>query len=530
MKFIERNALQMRNMFDAREWLTAVILGVSLLVTYQVWQTAEKTAERTIQTAFDFRVRESTDRIQARVMLYEQVLRATQGLFRASPKVEREDFHVFVNALDLAQNYPGIQGVGFSKLIQPSALAAHIAEVRNEGFPHYEVTPAGERPVYSSIVYLEPFDEKNLRAFGYDMFSEPVRRTAMEQARDTGKVAVSAKVTLVQEGSRNVQAGFLMYLPVYANEPSSSLPANIAQRRKNLVGWVYAPFRMNDFMLGLEGSRDSDLDIEIYDESMSDQSRMYDSVPSVSAGNFFRPLRSISQIIAANRTWAVATTALPAFRERMQSDRPLIILQAGFSISLMLALLTWLFLDDRAQALHAANQAMQLALYDTLTGLPNRKLLEERINQALTHARRHNSPVALLFIDLDKFKPVNDNYGHAYGDLLLKDVAARLHDCMRESDTAARLGGDEFVALLSEVDGKAGVTAVATKILNRLSKPYEISGHVFEISASIGAAFYPDDAADAKALMRAADMAMYQAKNSGRGTVSFANERVTDAA
>lgn len=507
--------------------LTAIILVLALIVTYSVWKNANQIAQQTLLYNFEFRVKESNDRIQQRMRIYEQVLRAVVGLFRASDKVSRRDFRLFVETLGLPQNYPGIQGLGYSVVVRPGERERHIAQVRNEGFPEYTIKPNNPRDVYTSIVYLEPLTGRNLRAFGFDMYSEPVRRAAMEYARDTGSTGTSGKVILIQEGEGEIQFGFLIYLPVYRNNAEHD---TLEARRANLMGWVYAPFRMDDFMHGLNGQHAGDLDIEIYDESVSDASRMYDREPSVNAASKDRKLKSIHQLVAGSRTWTVATTALPAFEEKMRNDRPQLVLQAGISISLMLALLIWLFLDDRARTMHAANQAMQLALYDTLTGLPNRKLLEERITQALANAKRHQNHVALLFIDLDKFKPVNDNFGHAYGDLLLKEVAKRLHHCMRASDTASRLGGDEFVALLAEVEGMTAANTVATKILNQLTKPYDIAGHVFDISASIGVALYPEHASDGKGLMKAADLAMYDAKNSGRSTVRIARERVTDAA
>jgi diguanylate cyclase len=531
MRYLESRALQIQNVFKTRDWLTAAVLALSLLVTYQAWQSADAVADKAMRETFRFRVLETTERIQQRIMIYEHVLHAAQGLFNASEEVTRKEFRRFIEMLELPEDYPGIQGVGFSKLIQPQALKAHLAAVRAEGFPDYHISPPGERPVYSSVVYLEPFAGHNRFLLGRDMLSEPVRRAAMEQARDTGRPALTAKLRLAGDDDREIRAGFLMFLPVYENPvDEDSSVRTLAQRRAALVGWVYAPFGMDDFMAGLTDEYDNELDIEIYDESISDASRMYDSNPHISATSAGQPLRSMQPVVAADRHWTVATTALPAFEQRMASDRPALILRAGVSISLLLALLTWVFLDDRARALHAADQAMQLALYDTLTGLPNRKLLEERLSQALIHARRSNRHVALLFIDLDKFKPVNDNYGHAYGDLLLKAVAMRLHDCMRESDTAARLSGDEFVAILLDMEAKTSANAVARKILTQLSQPFEISGHVFEISASIGVAFYPDDAQEGKALMKAADAAMYAAKNSGPGTVRFATEGVTEMA
>lgn len=523
MKRIDQGRQHISNIFRARDALTVVVLALALLVTYKLWDVARQNAQLTLQAAFEFRVREANERIEQRMALYEQVLRATVGLFVATGTVvSREQFRHFVSTLRLEEHYPGIHGIGFSVLIPPQEKARHEAAVRAEGFPDYRITPPDERDSYTSIVYLEPFWGSNLRAFGFDMYSEPHRRAAMAYARDTGKTGVSASVTLVQEGGRDLQAGFLMYLPVYR---PGTLHDTLEERRASLVGWVYAPFRMTDFMHGIYGEQGGDLDIEIYDDDrITDSTRMHDSEQSVSATDAARALRRINRIAVGNRTWTVATTALPGFELRMQSDRPRLILQAGISISLMIALLIWLFLDDRARALQTADQALQLALYDALTGLPNRKLLDERLKVALSAAQRKQCRVALLFIDLDKFKPVNDNYGHAYGDLLLKEVAKRLRACMRESDTASRLGGDEFVAVLPDIGSRADAATVAEKILHQLAQPYEISGHTFDISASIGAAIYPEDGADGKALTKSADMAMYAAKNSGRANVKFAGQ------
>lgn len=520
VRSLETHLQRVPELIRARDLLTALVLIASLLVTYRLWTTAHNSAEHALQGAFDYRAREANELIRQRLMIYEQVLRATKGLFVVSGDVSRGMFRTFVNSLGLTGNYPGIEGIGYAVFVPPAEKARHVMEVRREGFPNYTIWPEGEREVYTAIIYLEPFAGRNLRAFGFDMYSEPTRRAAMEKARDTGAAALSGKVTLVQEAGGEIQSGFLMYLPVYRDDTPSNVPE---QRRRNLTGWVYAPFRMGDFMQGLFDDLGVDVDIEIYDQDkLTADARMFDARQDVDALAEASRFRSIARIEAANHAWTVAIAALPVFEQRIDSGRPQLILHAGISISLLLALLMWIFLDDRARALQAANQAMQLALYDPLTGLPNRKLLDERLQQALAAAKRNGGHIALLFIDLDKFKPVNDNYGHAYGDLLLKEVAQRLRSSVRASDTASRLGGDEFVALLPEVENEHDVRVVADKILHRLMMPYPIAGHTFEISASIGAAMYPEDGADSKSLTRSADLAMYEAKNSGRANVRFA--------
>lgn len=157
-----------------------------------------------------------------------------------------------------------------------------------------------------------------------------------------------------------------------------------------------------------------------------------------------------------------------------------------------------------------------LAHFDQLTGLPNRTLLLDRLNQAISVSNRAARAISLLFIDLDGFKPVNDTYGHAIGDRLLKEVAERLISCLREGDTAARLGGDEFVVILLESDLERAIT-VAHRILGTLRIPYEFGKkNISSISASIGIAEYPNHAAELDSLLTAADNAMYVAKKNGK--------------
>lgn len=162
-----------------------------------------------------------------------------------------------------------------------------------------------------------------------------------------------------------------------------------------------------------------------------------------------------------------------------------------------------------------------LAEHDTLTGLPNRALVTDRLSQALASARREGHGVALLYIDLDRFKPVNDTHGHAVGDLLLREAAQRMRDCVRESDTVGRFGGDEFVVLLPRVEVSDDALRVAEKIRSALASPFLVSGLRLEVSSSIGVALYPEDGRSESSLLLGADRAMYEAKRSGRDQVSL---------
>ncbi|MDP2679083.1 MAG: diguanylate cyclase [Rhodoferax sp.] len=171
--------------------------------------------------------------------------------------------------------------------------------------------------------------------------------------------------------------------------------------------------------------------------------------------------------------------------------------------------------NDLTKEKQAEEQLQHLAHYDALTGLPNRTLFSDRLQQALATAKRSDAHMALLLLDLDKFKPVNDTLGHAVGDLLLIEVGKRLQACVRESDTVSRLGGDEFVVLLPTLEAEPDAMRVAEKIRNALSQPFVLADHHIGISASIGVAVYPQHGSDERTLTKNADTAMYVAKNAG---------------
>jgi diguanylate cyclase (GGDEF)-like protein/PAS domain S-box-containing protein len=178
----------------------------------------------------------------------------------------------------------------------------------------------------------------------------------------------------------------------------------------------------------------------------------------------------------------------------------------------------------------AENRAQHLADHDALTGLPNRRLLEDRLTQALALSYRNRKQTAAMFIDLDRFKTINDSLGHAAGDLLLKEVAVRLVDQLRDGDTVCRVGGDEFVVVLPEIKRGADSAHVAQKIIETLSQPIVIEGRELTVTPSIGISVFPDDGRDAETLIRNADAAMYHAKGMGRSNYQFFTEQMNLAA
>jgi diguanylate cyclase (GGDEF)-like protein len=162
------------------------------------------------------------------------------------------------------------------------------------------------------------------------------------------------------------------------------------------------------------------------------------------------------------------------------------------------------------------NELYSLAHYDLLTGLPNRRLFLDRINSACQRARRHGQLIALMFVDVDRFKLINDTYGHGVGDQLLREVGQRISQCAKEGDIVARLGGDEFAYISTDLDCEENATATASRIVNGMAAPFLIDGNAIQVTLSIGIAIYPSDSNDISRLLAQADTAMYSAKNNGR--------------
>jgi len=349
----------MKHLFDRRNRWAWLVLALGLLLTTLSWfglraRTAENAAQQ-----FELHVHDVVDSIEKRMRRHEQILLGGAGLFDASVSVDRAQWRAYIERLRLSDNFPGIQGVGYSQFIRPADLQAHIARVSAEGFPQYAVRPAGERDVYTSVIYLEPFTGRNLAAFGYDMFSEATRAKAMRRAVETGTTNISGKVRLVQEDQGKEQAGFLMYVPIYRkNQPLGTA----AERWAAVQGFVFSPYRMHDLMQGILGERKPEVGFSIYDGTViTEPGRMYamDEGAAPDTGPASPRPRFVANrtIEAYGHAWTVQTYGLPRFEEKFSSRLELGILLLGGSTSVLLFMLVW-FLNFRRERATELAEAM----------------------------------------------------------------------------------------------------------------------------------------------------------------------------
>lgn len=331
-----------------------IILALSALITLIAWHISSNSVARVAQNRFQFKIEDIRVAIEKRMKEQEVSLWSGVGLFDASDKVTRSEWKRFVASMQLSKFLPGLQGYGYAEFVAPEKRQALVEAVRSEGFADFDIKPDGERELYSAIIYLEPFSGRNLRAFGYDMWSEPTRRKAMMRARDTGEAAVSGMVTLVQETSDDVQRGFLMYLPVYRHGLPTKTPE---ERRAAIKGYVYSPFRIKDLMNGIIGKGDKEIGFRIFDGEADDPSRLlYDSAGSYGSNGRQerRGLSDRTRITIGGRAWTIVFRSREDFIPAAEASQPLFVAVGGILIDILLFLTISSLSNQRRRALEMA--------------------------------------------------------------------------------------------------------------------------------------------------------------------------------
>ncbi|HEX8650448.1 MAG TPA: CHASE domain-containing protein [Pyrinomonadaceae bacterium] len=340
-----------------RAWVPYFVLAVALLLTLLAAYYVFHTAEARDRLQFQNSVQHAQTSIQNRLETYISGLRAGSALFAASDEVSRDEFSVYVQRLDFPHRFPGIRGIGFSVRVKPEEIDALVAKMHREGFNDFRIWPEGARSEYHTIIYLEPRDRRNMAAIGYDMFTQPVRRDAMERARDTGQPATTGRVVLIQEVDSEKQAGFLIYVPVYRK----GLPTGTAaEREAALEGFVYSPFRASDFFEGILGPESyTGIDWQVYDgQEMTEEHLLHrSSTPNALA----HPPRfaATTNMDVAGRTWSIAYSTRPEFERASGAHLVWFILPGGLLISFVLFGVTWSLAHARAAAERSAADLLQ---------------------------------------------------------------------------------------------------------------------------------------------------------------------------
>ncbi len=451
-----------------RQSFAILIIGIILTVAAAIY--TKNDLEKQLKHEFALICNEIKTKITTRLHTHALLLRSGSSFFAATDTVSRKEWNKFIGSSKLNKNLPGIQGVGFSVIIKKEQLQQHIQQIRKEGFTEYTVRSTGNNEIYTSIIYLEPFDDRNQRAFGYDMYSEPIRRKAMEQACDYDIAALSGKVLLVQETDKDLQAGTLMYVPVYRN----GLPTNtIEERRSAIIGWVYSPYRMIDLMQGILGRWDlndnNTIHLQIYDnDSISPNSLLFDSRSTDAIVHTDKSVEILTIPIVFNgKKWTLQFSKSKGQIAYFQ-NKVFIVLFSGFIISLLLFSLLLSLLNTRFRAQQLKESEIKLIELNAS---------KDKFFSIISHDLKSpfNSIVGLCELLVERIKNKNIEGIDLYGNLIIKssnkamDLLLNLMEWSR-SQTGRIIFNPEYfdmVACINKItllfDELAGQKSIAIK-------------------------------------------------------------------
>ncbi|MDI1291541.1 MAG: EAL domain-containing protein [Methylobacter sp.] len=337
--------------------LSGLILLVGLGITADVCRRFQQQDKEHLHTAFGFAADQAISNIRSRFNAYVTIMRGVKGFVDSSKHISADEFRTYIQALHL-DHKAGVQGIGLAKIIAHVDKDHHIADMRQqEKLPGYRIKPEGERAYYSPVIYMEPLNAENLKALGMDILAFPEPLAAAARARDSGDVAITARITLAQDAGKPDVNGFVMYLPIYQG---GSKPDSLAQRRAAIAAWVDVPFRINDLMVGLGDQVNSDIVLEIYDaEPQLGQPPLYRSHDSSSAEGLLQISRELA---IGGRRWILSMHTTPAFEARVSSHQRLILVGVvGVVLTLVLSVMTWFLLTRGARAQSRFRQLFALA-------------------------------------------------------------------------------------------------------------------------------------------------------------------------
>lgn len=445
-----------KRMIDNLKLLPFLVLILSLSLSLYIWVVNMINVKEKASDFLDFKVKEINLKIEQRIITYENLLNFVAAFFINSEEVTRDEFHFFVQELNLKDNYSAVQGIGYSKIVKYEVLENHINQIKSEGFSNYSVFPKGEREIYTPVIYLEPFTDKNLRVFGYDMYADSTRREALILAAQTEKIVVSGKVVLQQDLQDNKLFGFLMYKPIYNNKKPHG---NMKEREDNIVGWIFAPVRIENFLNDIVPKKGK-IGYEIFDEDETDTNNlMFSSTKSKSQKSSFE---KYSRIYLGGRFWVLKVSAPNDFINELEDNHSFTILIISIFGSLFLFVFSFILTYSHSKSVLAANQNKQ------------------RFDYLMSYAN-----TAIIICDIDRtIVEVNKNacqyFGYSESELLEMKMELLFPYELRENviakfDLLKSVETINFESLQKRKDGATISAEIDSKIIVMESKEYVLS-------------------------------------------------------
>ncbi len=491
-------------------WLLLIAVGMAASIAFDL-QRAEKLFLDNVNGHY----REASERLR----INESVLDGFAAMVSASNGLDRERIRVY--AQQMLKQYPHIFMFEIVETVPRERVESFIEHQRRTVAPDFEIKAFGfatdrrwraveDKPHYMPIIFMQPFLDGSREVLGLDLDSTEFLRIALLESRGAERAAITIPFKLVE--------GDWAYL-ISRRVPQTELPGGVSiGENASIERFVALVIRTNTLLdrgvHPLLGMREQLYHPE-FDKTDPAGHLYLNEGPAVS--------RLESRLFPRYRVSRVVENDSQPFELLVEQQLGWHVLSWGrLGLILLIGTITFavvtiyarLYHRNEVKRMETADRLFYLANHDVLTGLANRNLLVDRLDHAIAQTSRQHKQLAVLFLDLEDFKGVNDSYGHDAGDSVLKRVAERLRACVRVGDTIARLGGDEFVLILENIYGQEDVDHVVEKIKNAFEQPFKIKSHTIQIGVSVGMAVYPQNGKDFEALLSHADLTMYDDKRS----------------
>lgn len=645
-------------------FLAILIAFVILAGTFLFWKAKQEEVFNSQKNAFSESTNFIINEISNRLNGYELILSGVKAFYENSTFVTRNEYINYIKTINFDLNGNGLLAISLVEFVPGSELHNHIAFMGEQGYENYQITPKGQRDHYAPITYIYPDSPDNLKAVGFDLLTKASVNASLYQSRDTGLMAMTGRMTLVQDyQDMSGNHAKVIYVPIYNTEKPIE---TISDRKEALSGWVSAPFRFKDLMATIPNPADDGINLDIYEGQAIDKGKhLYGNGTSHSIKASDALLFASHTIEVGGKHWTLGFSTLPSFSENLNAYTHHWILVLGTAFSIFAGWLLWLiglgrdkavvlaeemtkdlrlhakvfqssqegfFVTDELNKIISVNHGFtqitgytseeaigkppsmlssgrqdkafyremwtclkrdkywqgelwnrrksgviypewlsisavvddkdqiknyvcvfsdlsekknaeeaihNLMYFDKLTGLPNRQLLLDRIKQSIEDTDASKSYYALLYIDVDDFKQLNESMGYGYGDLFLMEIANRIQAAIDQTYTVARIGSDEFVVLVPAIDEKselalALVKELAENIFKAIKQPFDLNSYQYLAKVSIGVSLFGGEYARIgldrpDQILKLADIAMSQAKKTGRDKIHFYDQEMQTA-
>ncbi len=496
-------------------------LAVPLLSILVIFQAAQQYIEHLVvtytQNEFELKAKVAENSLKYQMSAYLYALQQLGSELSERDSINKDDFYDLVKRL--STDLPGIRAMSWNPVIKQRDLAMFEQVAREELGSDFQIKGAPLYPEDPLVVvkFIEPLAE-NKAAQGFNVYSNASRRESMLLAKKTHSAVSTDIIQLVQSDQR--EPGFLIFTPVFQNvDPMEQA----IDSHESLKGFAVGVFLVAEIInKSLSDDLINFLDIYIHEKGRPEKA-VYGNKSIIAAMSQGDGLGYIFEIAFAGRTWVFNLHIDQQYLISLQVEKSLSFLATQWLFGTLAAFIILSafgrhvhlreLVKERTKEIEKINMQLEYyAFYDALTGLPNRRLFFDRAEHSLKLASRNKYTLALIFLDLNEFKVVNDTLGHESGDRLLVEVSQRFRSTLRASDTLARMGGDEFTLLIDDNPQPEDICTLVEKLTQCLQRPVVLDDCEHYVSASVGVALYPDDGDSIEDLLRKADMAMYKEK------------------